>query len=160
MARSVTVCIDTNVLLGFFNNEPDKVESCTAFFQLLFAKRITSVVASITLLRLAAVLTVANQCAEAERIVKSMESLPLFSIAEFRNSWVLRTATLKKATRLAIADAIILSTAIETSCSYLITFDTDFKSVGEIQIVTPQKIIGNYISSDFLIPSVFYRHYQ
>ncbi len=32
MARSVTVCIDTNVLLGFLNGEPDKVESCAAFF--------------------------------------------------------------------------------------------------------------------------------
>ena len=44
MARPVTVCIDTNVLLGFFNNEPDKVESCSAFFQLLFTRRIKSVV--------------------------------------------------------------------------------------------------------------------
>ena len=133
----MTVCIDTNVLLGFFNNEPDKVESCTAFFQLLFTKRIKSVVATITLLELAAILTAADQSAEAERIVKSIESLPLFSIAEFRNGWILRTATLKKANRLAIADAIILSTAIETRCSYLITFDTDFTSVGEIQVLTP-----------------------
>jgi len=72
----VTVCIDTNVLLGFFNNEPDKVESCTAFFQYIFTKRIKSVVATITLLELAAILTAANQSAEAERIVKSIESLP------------------------------------------------------------------------------------
>jgi predicted nucleic acid-binding protein len=141
VARPVTVCIDTNVLLGFFNNEPDKVESCTAFFQLLFAKRIKSVVATITLLELAAILTAANHTAAAEQIVKSIKSLPLFSIAEFRNGWILRTATLKKATRLAMADAIILSTAIETRCSYLITFDTDFKSVGEIQVLTPQKFL-------------------
>jgi len=141
MARSVTVCIDTNVLLGFFNNEPDKVESCTAFFQLLFTKRIKSVVATITLLELAAILTAADQSTEAERIVKSIESLPLFSIAEFRNGWILRTAVIKKTNRLAIADAIILSTAIETRCSYLITFDTDFKSVGGIQILTPQKFL-------------------
>ena len=141
MARTVTVCIDTNVLLGFFNNEPDKVESCTAFFQLLFTKRIKSVIATITLLELAAILTVADQSTEAERIIKSIGSLPLFSIAEFCKGWILRTATLKKANRLAIADAIILSTAIETRCSYLITFDTDFKSTGEIKIVTPQKFL-------------------
>jgi len=73
--------------------------------------------------------------------IKSIESLPLFSIAEFRNGWILRTASLKKANRLAIADAIILSTAIETRCSHLITFDTDFKSIGEIQILTPQKFL-------------------
>ena len=107
----MTVCNDTNVLLGFFNNEPEKVESCTAFFQFLFTKR------------------------------KFIESLPLFSIAEFRNGWILRTAALKKTNRLAIADAIILSTAIETRCSYLITFDTDFMSSGEIQILTPQKFL-------------------
>lgn len=141
MARPVTVCIDTNVLLGFFNNEPDKVESCTAFFQLLFTKRIKSVVSTITLLELAAIFTAANQYAEAERIINSIESLPLFSIAEFRNGWILRTAALKKANRLAIADAIIVSTAIETRCSYLITFDTDFSRVGEIQVLTPQKFL-------------------
>lgn len=147
MARPVTVCIDTNVLLGFFNNEPDKVESCTAFFQFLFTKRIKSVVSTITLLELAAILTAANQYAEAERIINSIESLPLFSIAEFRNGWILRTAALKKANRLAIADAIIVSTAIETRCSHLITFDTDFSRVGEIQVLTPQKFIELQISS-------------
>jgi predicted nucleic acid-binding protein len=84
----VTVCIDTNVLLGFFNSEPDKVESCTAFFQLLFTKRIKSVVATITLLELAAILTATDQSTETERIIKSIESLPLFSIAEFRNGWI------------------------------------------------------------------------
>ena len=107
MARSVTVCIDTNVLLGFFNNEPDKVESCTAFFQFLFTKRIKSVIATITLLELATILTAADQSAEAEQIVKSIESLPLFSIAEFRNGWILRTAALKKANRLAIPTAAL-----------------------------------------------------
>jgi predicted nucleic-acid-binding protein len=60
MARPVTVCIDTNVLFGFFNNEPDKVESCSAFFQLLFTRRIKSVVATITLLELASILTAAD----------------------------------------------------------------------------------------------------
>ena len=141
MARSVTVCIDTNVLLGFFNNEPDKVESCAAFFQLLFTKRIKSVVATLTILELAAILSAADQSVEAERIVKSIESLPLFSIVEFRNGWILRTAALKKANGLAIADAIILSTAIETRCSCLITFDTDFMRIGEIQVLTPQKFL-------------------
>lgn len=141
MARAVTVCIDTNVLLGFFNNEPDKVESCTAFFQYLFTKRIKSVVSTITLLELAAILTATDQYAEAERIINSIESLPLFSISEFRNGWILRTAALKKANRLAIADAIILSTAIETCCSYMITFDTDFSSIGEIPVLTPQKFL-------------------
>ncbi len=137
----MTVCIDTNVLLGFFNNEPDKVESCAAFFQLLFIRRIKSVVATITLLELVAILNAADQCAEAERIINSIQSLPNFSIAEFRNGWVLRTAALKKANRLAIADAIIVSTAIETRCSCLITFDTDFSRVGEILVLTPQKFL-------------------
>jgi predicted nucleic acid-binding protein len=146
MARPVTVCIDTNVLLGFFNNEPDKVESCTAFFQLLFTKRIKSIVSTITLLELAAILTAANQDAEAERIINSIESLPLFSIAEFRNGWILRTAALKKANRLAIADAIIVSTAIETRCSYLITFDTDFSRIRDIPVLTPQKFLELQIS--------------
>ncbi|MBK5276532.1 MAG: PIN domain-containing protein [Desulfuromonadales bacterium] len=141
MARSVTVCIDTNVLLGFFNDEPDKVESCTAFFQLLFTRRIKSVVATITLLELAAILTAADHYSEAERVISSIESLPLFSIAEFRTDWVLRTAALKKANRLAIADAIIMSTAIESRCSFLITFDADFRSVGEISVLTPQKFL-------------------
>lgn len=63
MARSVTVCIDTNVLLGFFNDEPDKVESCAAFFQLLFTRRIKSVVSTITLMELAAILTAADKYA-------------------------------------------------------------------------------------------------
>lgn len=141
MARSVTVCIDTNVLLGFFNNEPDKVESCTAFFQLLFTRRIKSVVSTITLLELASILTAASQYAEAERVISSIGSLPHFSVAEFRNEWVLRTAALKKTNRLAIADAIIVSTAIETGCSYLITFDADFMRVGEIPVLTPQKFL-------------------
>lgn len=137
----MTVCIDTNVLLGFFNDEPDKVESCTAFFQLLFTRRIKSVVATITLLELAAILTAADHYSEAERIISSIESLPLFSIAEFRTEWVLRTAALKKANTLAIADAIIVSTAIETRCSYLITFDADFRRVGAIPVLTPQKFL-------------------
>lgn len=141
MAWAVTVCIDTNVLLGFFNNEPDKVESCTAFFQFIFTKRIKSVVSTITLLELAAILTANDHYAEAQRIVKSIESLPHFSITEFRNGWVLRTAALKKANRLAIADAIIVSTAIETRCSCLITFDTDFSSFGEIPVLTPLKFL-------------------
>ena len=141
MARAVTVCIDTNVLLGFFNNEPDKVESCTTLFQYLFTKRIKSVVSTITLLELATILTATDQYAEAERIINSIESLPLFLIAEFRNGWILRTAALKKANRLAIADAIILSTAIETRCSCMITFDTDFSSIGEIPVLTPQKFL-------------------
>jgi predicted nucleic acid-binding protein len=144
MARTVTVCIDTNVLLGFFNDEPDKVESCTAFFQLLFTRRIKSVVATITLLELAAILTATDHYSEAERIISSIESLPLFSIAEFRTEWVLRTAALKKANRLAIADAIIVSTAIESRCSYLITFDADFRCVGEIPVLTPQKFLELY----------------
>src|SRR5450432_3898953 len=59
MSRTVTVCTDANVLLVFFNDEPDKVESCTAFFQLLFTRRIKSVVAIIALLELAAILTAA-----------------------------------------------------------------------------------------------------
>ncbi|MDD5106641.1 MAG: type II toxin-antitoxin system VapC family toxin [Desulfuromonadaceae bacterium] len=100
-----------------------------------------SVVATITLLELAAILTTADQSVVAERIVKFIESLPLFSIVEFRNGWILRTAALKKANQLAIADAIILSTAIETRCSYLITFDADFKSVRQIQVLTPQKFL-------------------
>jgi predicted nucleic acid-binding protein len=141
MARPVTVCIDTNVLLGFFNDEPDKVESCTAFFQFLFIRRIKSVVSTITLLELAAILTAADKYAEAEQIINSIQSLPHFSIAEFRTGWILRTAALKKANRLAIADAIIVSTAIETRCSYLITFDADFKRVEEIPILTPQMFL-------------------
>lgn len=141
MAGAVTVCIDTNVLLGFFNDEPDKVESCSAFFQLLFTRRIKAVVATITLLELAAILTAAGQQAEAERITGSIQSLPNFSIAEFRTKWVLRTAALKKANRLAMADAIIVSTAIETRCTHLITFDTDFRCIKEIQALTPQAFL-------------------
>lgn len=141
MARPVTICIDTNVLLGFFNNEPDKVESCAAFFQFLFTRRINSVISTITLLELAAILTAADKHAEVERIISSIQSLPHFSVAEFRTDWVLRTAVLKKADRLAIADAIIVSTAIETHCSCLITFDADFGRVGEIPVLTPQKFL-------------------
>jgi len=138
MARAVTVCIDTNVLLGFFNDEPDKVESCSAFFQLLFTRRLKAVVATITLLELAAILTAAGQYAEAERIISSIQSLPNFSIAEFRTGWVLPTAVLKKANQLAMADAIIVSTAIETRCTHLVTFDSDFRRIGEIPVLTPQ----------------------
>lgn len=142
MARSVIVCIDTNVLLGFFNNEPDKVESCTAFFQLLFTHRIKSVVSTITILELTSILTATNKSAEAELIINAIKSLPNFSIAEFRTEWVLRTAALKKANQLAIADAIIMSTAIETRCSYLVTFDADFSRVGEIPVITPQNFLN------------------
>ena len=112
MAWAVTVCIDTNVLLGFFNDEPDKVDSCRAFFQFIFSRRIKSVISTITLLELASILTTANKQTEAERIITSLQSLPRLSIAEFRSEWVLRTAALKKASQLAIADAIIVSTEI------------------------------------------------
>ena len=61
-----------------------------------------------------------------------MKAVPFFSSY---------TAALKKANRLAIADAIILSKAIETRCSYLITFDTDFIHVGEIEVLTPQNFL-------------------
>jgi len=140
MARPVTVCIDTNVQLGFFSDEPDKVESCSAFFQLIFTHRIKAVVSTITLLELAAILTATDQYAQAERIISSIESLPHFSVAEFRTGWV-RTAALKKTNRLAMADAIIVSTAIETRCSHLITFDADFRLVGEISALSSQKFL-------------------
>lgn len=141
MARPVTVCIDTNVLLGFFNDEPGKAESCAAFFQLLFTRRIKSVVSTITLLELAAIFNASDKYPEAEQIISSIQSLPHFSVAEFQTGWVLRTAGLKKAARLAIADSIIVSTAIETQCSCLITFDADFSRVGEIPVLTPQKFL-------------------
>ena len=144
MAGAVTVCIDTNVLLGFFNAEPDKVESCNAFFQLLFTRRIKAVVATITLLELAAILTGAGQYAEAERIISSIQSLPNFSVAEFQTKWVLPTAALKKANRLAMADAIIVSTAIETRCTHLITFDADFRSIEEIPVLTPHAFLEQH----------------
>jgi hypothetical protein len=51
------------------------------------------------------------------RIIGSIASLPDFAITEFRAEWVLRTATLKKANRPAIADAIIVSTAMSAKAA-------------------------------------------
>ena len=81
MAWPVTVCIDTNVLLGFFNGEPDKIESCTAFFRLLFTQRIKSVISTITLPELTSILTAADKYAEAEQIIASIAS-PRISVMD------------------------------------------------------------------------------
>jgi predicted nucleic acid-binding protein len=141
MARPVKVCIDTNVLLGFFNEEPGKVESCALFLQLLFTRRIPAIIPVITLLELAAILTAADRYPQAERIITAIESLPHLTIAEFRTQWILHTARLKKANRLAMADAIIVATAIETSCSHLITSDADFRHIPDIAILTPLEFL-------------------
>jgi predicted nucleic acid-binding protein len=142
----VRISIDTNVLLGFFNEEPGKVDSCAPFLQLLFTRRLPAVISAITLLELAAILTAADRYPQAEQIVSVLESLPHLTIAEFRTDWVLRTAQLKKANRLAMADAIILATAIETSCSHLITFDSDFMHIPDIAVLTPQEFLNIFPS--------------
>jgi predicted nucleic acid-binding protein len=140
----VKISIDTNVLLGFFNEEPGKVESCAQFLQLLFTNRLPVVISAITILELAAILTAADRYSQAEQIISAIESLPHLTIAEFRTDWVLRTARLKKANRLAMADAIIVATAIETSCSHLITFDSDFRHIPDIAVLTPQEFLERF----------------
>ena len=141
MAAEVKVCIDTNVLLGFFNEEPGKVESTNLFLQILFKRRIPVVIPTITLLELASILAAADRYTEAERVITAIRNISLISISEFSTDWVLATARLKKINQLAMADAIIVATAVETGCSHLITFDSDFSKVSDITVMNPSEYI-------------------
>jgi predicted nucleic acid-binding protein len=58
-----------------------------------------------------------------------------------RRAAALRAATLRARRRMALPDAIILATAIETGCDAIVTNDGDWRKVADIPVVILDEVV-------------------
>lgn len=134
LADGVTVLVDTNPIVYFFEGSPHAAPFESLFYD-IEGGRIQALVTPITVAELVTGPLRAGKEALAERYRQAVTSGAGFSLREIDVDIAMLAARLRLRHRLKLPDALQLAVAVREGCAALITHDRHFDGVTDIPIL-------------------------
>ena len=135
------VCFDTNIFLGIFLEEKDKVAPSLQILQLLSNGDLEGVVSSISLIEIATLFYQKGETQKGKKAVDLVRALPNITIVDVTADMALQIADMKVSEKLSIADAAVLTSATELRSDIFLTYDNDFEKVKKIKCMKPEEYL-------------------
>jgi len=132
------VGLDTNIFLGVFLEEKDKLEQSLTILSLIREGTLEGVVSCISLIEIACIFYQIKEVQKGKKAITLIKALPNTTIVDITSDMVLDIAEVKYSGKLSIADAVILSASIDLSADAFLTFDKDYANVDKIQCMKPE----------------------
>ncbi|HHT9135968.1 MAG TPA: type II toxin-antitoxin system VapC family toxin [Candidatus Wunengus sp. YC60] len=130
--------IDTNIFIGIFLEEKNKLEPSLAILKLISEGVLEGVVSTISLIEIAILFYQKKEMQKGRRAIEFIRALPNIMIVDITTDMVLNIANTKISEKLSIADAVVLSASIKLSSDVFLTYDDDFAKVKKIQCMKPE----------------------
>ncbi|MBM4065188.1 MAG: type II toxin-antitoxin system VapC family toxin [Planctomycetes bacterium] len=132
------VGIDTNIFIGIFLEEKEKIEPSLAILKLISDGVLEGVVSVISLIEIAILFFQKNEMQKGRKAIEFIKALPNITIVDITSDMVLSIANTKISEKLSIADAVVLSATVKLSSDVFLTYDDDFAKVKKIQCMKPE----------------------
>lgn len=132
------VGLDTNIFIGIFLEEKEKLEPFLAILKLICDGVLEGVISNISLIEVAILFYQKQENQKGRRAVEFIKALPNTMIVDITSDMALDIAVMKVSERLSIADAVVLSAATALSSDVFLTYDDDFAKVRKIRCMKPE----------------------
>lgn len=132
------VGLDTNIFIGIFLEEKEKLEPSLAILKLISEGVLEGVVSIISLIEVAILFCQKQENQKGRRAIEFIKALPNTIIVDITTDMVLDVATMKVSEKLSIADAVVLSASTALSSDAFLSYDDDFAKVKKIQCMKPE----------------------
>ncbi len=127
------VGLDTNIFIGIFLEEKEKLEPSLAILKLICDGVLEGVISNISLIEVAILFYQKQENQKGRRAIEFIKALPNTMIVDITSDMALDIAVMKVSERLSIADAVVLSAATAMSSDVFLTYDDDFAKVRKIR---------------------------
>lgn len=131
------VCLDTNIFMGVFLEETDKLEPSLRILNLISDGDLEGVVSSISLIEVATLFYQRGEKSKGMKAVALIRGLPNTTIVDVTADMAITIADTKVSEKLSIADATVLASALELSSDVFLTYDNDFAKVKSLRCIRP-----------------------
>ena len=132
------VGLDTNIFIGIFLEEKEKLEPSLAILKFICDGVLEGVISNISLIEVAILFYQKQENQKGRRAVEFIKALPNTMIVDITSDMALDIAVMKVSERLSIADAVVLSAATALSSDVFLTYDDDFAKVRKIRCMKPE----------------------
>lgn len=133
--EGVSVLIDTNPIIYYFENHPTLAERYQPLFAAAVDGRNELVISTITLAEVLGGPARTNNEVLLERYEQALSGGIGWRIRELDSAIAVQAARLRARYRLKLPDAIQLATALNEGCFAMVTHDRDFSAVRELPII-------------------------
>lgn len=135
------VCLDTNIFMGIFLEETDKLEPSLQILKLISDGTLEGVVSSISLIEVATLFYQKGENSKGKKAVELIRGLPNTTIVDITADMAINIADTKVSEKLSIADATVLASALELKTDTFLTYDNDFAKVKSIRCMKPEEYL-------------------
>lgn len=132
------VGLDTNIFMGIFLEENDKLEPSLQILRLISDGALEGVVSSISLIEVATLFYQKDERQKGKKAVDLIRALSNTTIVDVTADIAMDIASIKISERLSIADAAVLSSTIVLNSDVFLTYDKDFANVKNIRCMKPE----------------------
>jgi len=133
--EGVSVLIDTNPIIYYFENHPTLAERYQPLFAAATDGRNELVISTITLAEVLGGPARTNNEVLLERYAQALSGGLGWRVRELDSAIAVQAARLRARYRLKLPDAIQLATAVNEGCFAMVTHDRDFSAVTELPII-------------------------
>lgn len=135
------VGLDTNIFMGIFLEEKEKLEPSLRILKLISNGILEGVVSSISLIEVATLFYQKKEASKGRKAVGFIRAFPNITIVDVTVDMALNIAETKVSGKLSLADAIVLSSAIELTSDAFLTYDNAFAKVKNIRCMKPEEYL-------------------
>lgn len=132
------VGLDTNIFMGIFLEEKDKLEPSLQILKLISNGDLEGVVSSISLIEVATLFYQKDESQKGRKAVDLIRALSNTTIVDVTADMAINIASTKVSEKLSIADAAVMTSAIELRSDVFLTYDNDFAKVKKIRCMKPE----------------------
>ena len=132
------VGLDTNIFMGVFLEEKEKLERSLAILNLISQGILEGIISVVSLIEIAVLFYQKNEEQKGRKAIGLIKALPNTTIVDITTDLALDIARLKVTEKISVADAAVLSAAIELSADVFLTYDSDFANVKQIRCLKPE----------------------
>jgi len=133
--EGVSVLIDSNPIIYYFENHPTLAERYLSLFAAAADGRNELVISTITLAEVLGGPARINNEVLLERYAQALSGGSGWRVRELDSDIAVQAARLRARYRLKLPDAIQLATALNEGCFAIVTHDRDFSAVTELPII-------------------------
>lgn len=131
------VGLDTNIFMGIFLEEREKLESSLKILQFIADGNMEGVDSCILLIEMTTLFYQKNEGQKGRKAVDIIREIPNTTIVEITADMAMNIAEIKVSEKLSIADATVLSSVLALKSDVFLTYDKDFATVTKIKCLKP-----------------------
>lgn len=132
------VGLDTNIFMAVFLDEEERLEPSLRILELVFDGVLDGIICSVSLIEIATLFYQEKKKQKGVKAVELIRGLPNATIVDVTADMAISIADTKVTENLSIADASILSSALELESDVFLTYDNDFATVKKVRCMKPE----------------------